>query len=170
MRLPFARRGGKAVPAAVLLTLLATGCDRGGHPGQLGQAAPDFTLNDGRQLVDLRALRGKVVLLNFWATWCAPCIVEMPSLETLQGDVPQVKIVAIAFDEDAATYNDYLQRHPLPLLTVLDARGSASSAYGTFRPPESYIIDKNGVIRRKFIGPQDWTSPEIEDSLRKLAG
>lgn len=170
MKIPLRSVGKPAAFGALLLTLLGTGCDRGEHPGQLGNPAPAFALNDGHNAVDLHSLRGQVVLLNFWATWCAPCIVEMSSLEALQADLPQVKIVAVAFDEDAATYNTYLLRHPLPLFTVLDATQSVSSAYGTFRPPESYLIDKKGVIRRKFIGAQDWTSPEIEDTLRKLAG
>ena len=155
---------------ALLLPLLAAGCDRGTHPGQLGQTAPEFALNDGVQAVDLRAMRGQVVLLNFWATWCAPCIAEMPSLEAMQRALPQVKVLAVDTEDDATNYRAYLQRRPIPLLTVYDAGSRSNALYGTFRFPESYLIDKNGVIRRKFIGPQDWTSPEILDSLRKLAG
>ncbi len=165
-KVPTIARGG----ALLLLTaLVATGCDRGDRPDQLGRPAPQIALNDGQHTVNLHDLRGHVVLLNFWASWCAPCIAEMPSLEQLQLDVPQVKIVLIAFDEDPATYAAYLQRHPLPLLSVLDTAGVAHTRFGTFRPPESYLLDKTGTIRRKFIGAQDWTSPEIEDSLRKLA-
>lgn len=156
--------------AALLLPLLAAGCDRGSHPGQLGQVAPQFALNDGVQSVDLKAFRGQVVLLNFWATWCAPCITELPSLEAMQQALPQVKVVAVDTEDDATNYRAYLQRRPIPLLTVYDAGSRSNALYGTFRFPESYLIDKNGVIRRKFIGPQDWTSPEIMDSMRKLAG
>ncbi len=152
------------------LTALATGCDRGDHPGQLDKKAPLFALNDGQHAVNLEQLRGQVVVLNFWATWCAPCIEELPSLEALQQALPQVKIVAVATDEDAASYQEFLQRRPVPLLTVFDASQTSNLKYGTFRFPETYIIDKQGLIRRKFIGPQDWTSPEIVDELRKLAG
>ncbi len=159
----------RAVCAAALLALLATGCDRGDHPGQLGRSAPEFTLNDGQHAVDLQALRGQVVLLNFWATWCAPCIAEMPSLEAMQQELPQVKVVAVDTDDDIANYRTYLQRRPVPFLTVFDAAGRSNLMYGTFRFPESYLIDKHGVIRRKFISSQDWTSPEIEDFMRKLA-
>ena len=149
---------------------LAAGCDRGSQPSQLGRQAPLFALDDGQHTVNLGKLRGQVVVLNFWATWCAPCIEELPSLEELQQQVPKVKVVAVATDEDAASYQAFLVRRPIPLLTVFDASQSSNVKYGTFRFPETYIIDKQGVIRRKFIGPQDWTSPEIVDELRKLAG
>ena len=175
MRLAFRHARHRTVrrgAAALLLALaaLAGGCDRGDHPVQLGIPAPEFALNDGQHAVDLHQLRGQVVLLNFWATWCAPCIEELPSLEALQGVMPQVKVVAVATDEDAASYQAFVQRRDIPLLTVFDASQSSNVKYGTFRFPESYLIDKQGVIRRKFIGPQDWTSPEIVEELRKLAG
>jgi len=154
---------------AAVTMLSATGCDRNEHPGQLGQAAPTFSLNDGQQSVDLAKLRGHVVLLNFWATWCAPCLQEIPSLEAMQQELPQVQVVAVAFDDEPEAYQRFLKRRPLQLLTVFDSTQKSNTLYGTFRPPESYIIDKTGVIRRKFIGPQDWTSPEIVDFLKKLA-
>lgn len=155
---------------AGLLLLAAAGCDRGTRPEQLGRPAPMIAVNDGQHAVDLRSLRGHVVLLNFWASWCAPCIAEMPGLAALQQQVPEVRVVGVAFDEDAASYQSYLARRPVPFLTVLDEKGTAHASFGTFRPPETYVIDKQGVIRRKFIGAQDWTSPEIVTSLRKLAG
>lgn len=157
--------------AAALLALLslAAGCDRGDRPQQLGQPAPAVAITDGQQSLNLQNLRGHVVLLNFWASWCAPCIAEMPSLIALQQQLPEVKVVAVAFDQDQASYQSYLRLHPLPLITVLDVDGKAHISFGTFRPPETYIIDKTGTIRRKFIGAQDWTSPEIIASLRKLA-
>ena len=167
----------RRLPAATTVALLAalsiacaTGCDRGGYPNQLGRPAPVFAINDGQHAVNLRDLRGQVVLLNFWATWCAPCIEELPSLELLQQQLPQVKVVAVATDEDAASYQAFLARRPIPLLTVFDAAQRSNTLYGTYRFPETYVIDKQGMIRRKYIGPQDWTSPEIVDALRKLAG
>ncbi len=155
---------------ALVACLAGSGCDRGDRPEQLGRAAPLFALNDGQQAVDLRALRGQVVVLNFWASWCAPCLAEMPSLEALQAQLPAIKVVGVAFDEDASTYQSYLARHPVSFPSVLDAAGTAHASYGTFRPPETYVLDKKGIIRRKFIGAQDWTSPEIVNSLRQLAG
>jgi len=154
---------------AALLAMLPMGCDRGDKPGQIGKAAPVFALDDGQRTVDIAKLRGHVVVLNFWATWCAPCIEEMPSLELLQKELPQVDVVAVASTEDFSEYETYLSRRPVSLLTVFDSQSKSNALYGSFRFPETYIIDKNGVVRRKLIGPQDFTSPEIVDYLKKLA-
>ena len=124
---------------------------------------------DGEHTVDLRALRGKVVVLNFWASWCPPCLAELPGLEGLQRDLPQIALVGVSFDTDHAAYSRFVLRHSIHFTTVNDTAGGANALYGSFRPPETYVIDKSGIVRRKFIGPQDWTSPEIEDFLRKLA-
>jgi cytochrome c biogenesis protein CcmG/thiol:disulfide interchange protein DsbE len=148
---------------------LGVGCDRGTHPGQIGKAAPVFAVSDGLQSVDLAKLRGRVVVLNFWASWCAPCIEEMPSLEALQQQMPQVQVVLVASDETFTEYQTYLQRRPLKLLTVFDEKQASNALYGSFRYPETYIIDKQGVVRRKLIGPQDFSSPEIVNQLKKLA-
>ena len=145
------------------------GCDRGDHPGQVGRPAPLFAVSDGRQSVDLAKLRGHVVVLNFWATWCAPCIEELPSLEQMQQQLPQVKVVAMASDEPLDDYRAFLARRPVSLLTVFDAGQSSNALYGSFRYPESYVIDKSGIVRRKLVGPQDWMSPELVEYLRKLA-
>ncbi len=158
-----------ALGTALLFAGGVGGCDRGDHPEQLGRIAPLIAVNDGQHAMKLHDLRGQVVVLNFWASWCAPCIAEMPSLEALQQQVPEVKVVGVAFDEDPATYSAYLARHPVSFLSVLDEAGTAHASFGTFRPPETYVIDKAGVIRRKFIGAQDWTSPEIVATLRRLA-
>lgn len=155
--------------AAALLTLLPlTACDRGTRPDQLGSPAPAVAINDGQQSFNLRDFRGHVVLLNFWATWCGPCLVEMPGLEALQQQLPELKVVGVAFNEDNSTYQAYLARHPVHFFSILDTTGAAHTSFGTFRPPETYVIDKNGTIRRKFIGTQDWTSPEIVNTLQKL--
>ncbi len=146
-----------------------SGCDRGDHPGQVGRPAPLFAVSDGQRSVDLGKLRGRVVVLNFWATWCAPCIEELPSLEQMQQQLPQVQVVAVASDEPFDNYQAFLARRPVSLLTVFDATQSSNALYGSFRYPETYVIDKSGVVRRKLIGPQDWTSPEIVEYLRKLA-
>ncbi len=154
---------------AALLALALTGCDRGSHPEQIGTRAPMFTVNDGEHAVDLNKFRGHVVILNFWASWCAPCLEELPSLEELQRDLPQVQIVAVSTDDDAAAYERFLKEHSVSLLTVRDAEQRSNAMYGTFRYPETYVIDQRGIIRRKFIGPQEWTSPEIVNYLRRLA-
>ncbi len=148
--------------------LLTAGCDRGQHPGQIGSVAPTFSVSDGLQIADLSKLRGKVVVLNFWATWCAPCIEELPSLMELQRRMPNVAIVAISTDEDTAAYKRFLSEHSIQLRTINDSTQKVNPMYGTFRYPETYVIDRKGVLRRKFIGPQTWTSPEIMEYLAKL--
>src|ERR1700677_273756 len=97
--------------AMVVLLAAGAGCDRGSHPDQIGKPAPQFAVSDGQESVDLAALRGHVVLLNFWATWCAPCIQELPALEQMQRDLPQVNVVTVSTDEDEATYRSFLTRY-----------------------------------------------------------
>jgi len=158
----------KGFTGTLATILLFTGCDRGGHPGQVGTPAPGFTVTDSSHTVRLADYRGKVVVLNFWASWCAPCLEEFPSLIQLQRDMPQVVVLAVSFNDEEAAYRTYVAENHIDLLTVYDATQRSNRAYGTTRPPETYIIDRNGVIRRKFIGPQDWTSPEIITYLNKL--
>jgi thiol-disulfide isomerase/thioredoxin len=153
----------------LLLCLIATGCDRDSRPHQLGRPAPLFSLNDGQHAVDLAKFRGKVVVLNFWASWCAPCIEEMPALVALQHELPQIQVVAVASDEDFAQYQTYIAQRHIDLTTVFDQSQKSNALYGSFRFPETYIIDKQGVIRRKLIGAQDFTSPDFIAYLKKLA-
>lgn len=153
-----------------LALLLGTGCDRGSHPGQIGQPAPDFTVNDPGKTVKLDQYKGKVVVLNFWASWCPPCLEEFPSLIALQKQMPGIVVLAVSFDTDPQAYRDYVRENHIDLNTVLDRSQKSNLAYGTTRPPETYIIDRDGVIRRKFIGAQDWTNPEIVDYLKRLEG
>jgi len=146
----------------------APACDRGAHPAQTGQVAPDFNVADGVTRIHLADYRGKVVLLNFWATWCQPCIVEMPSLLDLHHDLPDVAVLAVSIDEDPGAYTRFIQRHNVDLTTVRDPGQSAAKLYHTEMWPETYIIDRKGVIRRKFIGAQDWSSPEVRAFLKGL--
>jgi peroxiredoxin len=153
----------------VALLLLAAGCDRGSHPRQTGRAAPDFTVTDGNRTVHLADYRGKIVVLNFWASWCIYCAAEWPSLEQLQQQIPDLVVLAVAFDSTPDDYRQYVTDNHLHNMTVvLDPTGKSNTAFGTTRPPESYIIDQHGIIRRKFIGAQDWASPEILEYLRRL--
>jgi thiol-disulfide isomerase/thioredoxin len=158
----------RPISIAIALLFILTGCDRGQHPEQINTPAPKFSISDGHTSADLSHLRGKVVVLNFWATWCAPCIEELPSLMDLQRRMPQVAVVAISTDEDHAAYDRFLSDHNIQLTTIWDGKQTVNPLYGTFRYPETYVIDRKGNLRRKFIGPQIWTSPEIIDYLSKL--
>jgi cytochrome c biogenesis protein CcmG/thiol:disulfide interchange protein DsbE len=155
----------------LLLTLCAlslTACDRGKHPAQEIRCAPEFTLIDEGRSVDLAQLRGRTVVLNFWATWCVPCVAELPSLLALQHRFPQIVVLAISQDDDAAVYRQFLVDNHVDLLTLRDPSARIPQIYGTVRIPETYIIDRKGILRRKFVNAQDWTSPEIVDYLGKL--
>ena len=149
-------------------SLLVAGCDRGGHPGNIDKPAPQFVMGDGTRTVDLSKLRGRVVVLNLWATWCAPCIEELPSLLALQKQMPELAIVAVSMDQDPDVYKRFLVDHHVDLLTVRDEDQKVNALYGTVQIPETYIIDKQGVLRRKFIGAQVWTSPEITSYLARM--
>lgn len=135
----------------------------------IGSKAQDFTVKDADRTVSLHDYRGRIVLLNFWASWCAPCIEEMPSLVQLQRRMgPKVTVVAVSIDEDEAAYHKFLRDHNVDLLTVRDPAKRTPEMYGTTGWPETFVIDPNGTIRRKFIGAVNWTSPEILDYLNKL--
>jgi cytochrome c biogenesis protein CcmG/thiol:disulfide interchange protein DsbE len=153
-----------------LLTLIFAGCYSGTRPPRIGTVAPDFTVQDSGNQVTLSQLRGKIVVLNFWATWCAPCVEEVPSLVQLQQKMRTkgVIVLAVSVDEDGSAYRDFLQKHNVDLLTIRDATQKSNALYGTFKFPETYIIDRNGTMRRKFIGAVDWSEPEIVDFLSKL--
>ena len=162
-----------AVTAMTACALLACSvflgaCDRGAHPARIGAAAPEFHVSDGVQSVDLAKLRGHVVLLNFWQTSCVPCVEEIPSLQRLQRQMPQVTVVAISNDEDAGAYRSFLETYPVAFLTVRDPSSRIPTMYGTVKVPETYVIDRQGIVRRKFVSAQQWTSPEIVDYLSRL--
>jgi thiol-disulfide isomerase/thioredoxin len=152
----------------VLAGVLVAGCDRGSHPENLGKPAPQFVVDDETKSVDLRKLRGKVVILNLWASYCAPCIEELPSLLALQRRMPDLVIVAVSIDQDPVVYHRFLARNHVDLVTVRDADQRVNALYGTAQIPETYVIDRQGILRRKFVSAQDWTSPEIMGYLARL--
>ncbi len=151
-----------------IVALLATGCDRGNHPQSLAKPAPQFTISDGAESVDLAKLHGRIVVLNLWATWCAPCVQELPSLLELHKQQPNLAIVGVAMDQSDDVYRRFLTDHHVEITTVRDADGRINELYGTAQIPETYIIDKNGLLRRKFVNAQNWTSPEITSYLAHL--
>jgi thiol-disulfide isomerase/thioredoxin len=146
----------------------ATACNRGARPAQAGKAAPDFTVSDGATSVHLASYRGRVVLLNFWASWCGPCIEEVPSLLQLHHDMPGLAIVAISIDDDPDAYAHFVASRHIDFTTVRDPTQFTPRLFHTDMWPETYVIDRNGFIRRKFVGAQDWSSPEIRAYLKSL--
>lgn len=156
--------------AAILGLLMLSACYGGSRPPRIGSNAPEFTVQDSERKVALSQFHGQIVVLNFWATYCAPCIEEVPSLVEMQRRMKAkgVTVLAVSIDEDEGAYRRFVKDHNVNLLTVRDPEQKSNSLYGTSKIPETYIIDRNGVMRRKFIGAVDWTEPEITDFLSKL--
>lgn len=153
-----------------LALAFASGCYDRSRPTHIGRAAKDFSLQDADRSVTLNQFRGQVVILNFWASWCEPCVEELPSLMSLQERVRKngVTVLGISIDVDDAAYHRFLNQRQVNFLTVRDPDQKIAAMYGTSGWPETYIIDRQGVMRRKFIGPVDWNSPEVMRFLSDL--
>lgn len=158
-----------SITAALILCVLS-GCYNSSRPPRIGSAAPDFTVHDSDHTVTLSQLKGQVVVLNFWATWCAPCVEEVPSLVQMQERMKAkgITVLAVSVDVDDSNYRRFVRDHSVNLLTVRDADQKSNALYGTFKFPETYVIDRKGVVRRKFIGAVDWTEPDVIEYLGKL--
>ena len=139
---------------------------------EAGLPAPDFTLPRlNGNTVSLADYRGKVVLLNIWATWCPPCVEEMPSMETLYTSLKgkDFEILAVSIDSTGAkVVAPFMRKHKLSFPALVDPKGTIKSLYGTTGVPESFIIDKKGVIHQKIIGPRNWAAPEVVRFFRNL--
>jgi len=137
---------------------------RQGESSLAGKTAEDInlTLADG-QSTALSKYKGKVVVLNFWATWCPPCVEETPALIQLQQRIASRNgvVLGVSVDEDDSAYRAFLQQHGINYPTSRDASKRSAVDYGTVMYPETYIIGRDGKILRKIIGPQDWNSPEM---------
>jgi cytochrome c biogenesis protein CcmG/thiol:disulfide interchange protein DsbE len=135
----------------------------------IGSPAPDFTIQDSERTVSLHDFRGKTVVLNFWASNCPPCVEETPSLIQMQKLMgPKVVVLAVDVRDTDEGYHKFLARYHVDLLTVRDAQDKSADLYGTTGQPETFIIDSTGVLRRKLVGPMDWTSPEMIEYLKTL--
>lgn len=141
--------------------LCVSGCDRGSLPRHIGTTAPAFTIHDGSQTLRLSQYRGQVVLLNFWASWCAPCVDEIPSLLALHHRLPQVVILGVSADEDPDAYRNFLLEYHVDFPTIREPSLATQHRYGTMQIPETYVIDRQGNLVRKFVSSQDWMSPDI---------
>lgn len=137
-----------------------------------GSLAPEWGLKEERgSFRKLSDYRGKVVLLNFWATWCPPCRAEMPSLGRLQSSFKKdgFQIIAISVDEEGwGGIQSFLKVVPVNFPIFWDERAEASEAYGVSRLPESFLIDQKGVLVRRYRGPRDWDAPEIIREIEAL--
>ena len=124
-------------------------------------------------MVSLSDYKGHVVLVNIWATWCPPCIDEMPSMEALykifKGE--NFEILAISFDAMGTNaVAPFMKKHSLSFPALLDPAGTIKTVYQTTGVPESFIINKQGILVEKIIGPRNWAAPEVVRYFRDLIG
>jgi len=154
----------------ILLVLgsIATSCQS--EAPEVGKQAPDFQLNtlDG-QSVSLSTLKGKPVLINFWATWCGPCAYEMPYLQQVYDDWRGKGLVLLAINvrESPSRITEFMQTQGLSFPVLLDNDGNVTQQYGILGIPTSFFIDKEGIIQGIKVGPFQ-SKAEIESSLSKL--
>ena len=163
--------GGLAFTAALaVLYIFAMPTYRQGEPSIAGRRAADFEFQMDGQTARLADLRGKVVVLDFWASWCPPCVEETPSLNALHQRIAGRGglVLGISQDEDRDAYDRFLREQQVVFPTYRDATQKIAATYGTAIFPESYLISRDGRIARKIVGPQDWASPELTSTIDTL--
>ncbi|GAB4346725.1 MAG: TlpA disulfide reductase family protein [Desulfobulbaceae bacterium] len=169
----------KTISILSLLLFLSTpwflpGCSR--EPSEpkvkaaVGQPAPDFVLTDlqGKDW-KLSDLRGNVVFVNFWATWCPPCIQEMPSMERLNAKMEgrPFKMLAVLYRDRPEMAQSLINKTGYGFTVLIDADGSTAKQYGLTGVPETFIVDPNGILKEKFIGPYDWDSERAHQVIEQ---
>jgi len=164
---------GRIVAVLLLALFITFGCTKKDEqPAVEGKPAPDFTLKDlSGKPVQLSSLKGKVVLVNFWATWCPPCREEIPSLvkmnQAMQGKPFQ--LLAISIDEGGKDkVAEFFIKSGAVLPTLLDTDSSVAKRYGTTGVPETFVVDTKGIIVKKVIGGLDWSEPSVLAALEDL--
>lgn len=147
-----------------LTMIVSICCSSGPGPAVQGEAAPEFAFKDqsGKER-SLSGLRGKVVLVNFWATWCPPCRDELPSMQQLQRRMVNkpFEMLALSVDDSWESVNRFMKENGFTVPVYADFDKRISTLYGTHMWPETYIVDKKGKIAYKVIGAKDWTSSEV---------
>ncbi len=137
-----------------------------------GLLAPELTVSDpSGKLGGLSELQESVVVVNFWATWCPPCREEMPSLQTLYNqfrDRKGFRLVTVLYREDYQKAMAYLKESNYDLPVTVDSNEKTARSYGVTGVPETYIVDKKGILRKKIIGPVDWSSPQAVSFISDL--
>jgi len=147
--------------AAVVLSLRHGGRKK---PSVVGLYAPDFRVKDmaGKTFTSAD-FKGKVVFVNFWASWCTPCKEEMPTVNALYDQMKDNKdfvMITILYNDSPVNGLGYMKSKGYDFPVYTDVGGSSASDFGVTGVPETYVIDKSGILQKKVIGPDDWTSPE----------
>jgi cytochrome c biogenesis protein CcmG/thiol:disulfide interchange protein DsbE len=138
---------------------------------EVGDSAPDFSVTaDNGRTVSLNNFGGKVLVLNFWATWCATCMEELPSLDEFQRDFASsgVVVLGVSVDKDEKAYKRFLSRVNVAFLTARDPDNKVNAEYGTFKFPETYIINRDGKVLSKIISATNWTDDKMMNYVKSL--
>lgn len=159
--------------AGVLLGILITGEDSKRPPVAIHSTAPEFTIIDSASGAGFSSadFKGKVIFVNFWASWCPPCKEEMPSMEALYREFSNhenFRMITILYKDDPTDALSYLKTNRYTFPVYLDREGISAKNFGVTGVPETYIIDKGGILREKIIGPADWNSPDARNAVRSL--
>jgi cytochrome c biogenesis protein CcmG, thiol:disulfide interchange protein DsbE len=136
-----------------------------------GDRAPDFSIKaDNGRTVTAHDFGGRLLILNFWASWCPPCVSEAPSLNQLQRALgPQgVVVLGVSEDKDPQAYKDFLAKFNVSFLTARDPTQDTKSRYGTIQIPETYLIDHNGKVVEKVVSDTDWSSDRMIEHVKSL--
>jgi len=138
----------------------------------VGSMPHDFELIDPNQnSTRLSELRGSVVFINFWATWCTSCIEEMPSIERMSRNLSEnssFKVVTILYKDNLNRALGFMEQNGFTFPVYLNPDESASKIFGITGIPETFIIDKHGLLRKKVIGPAEWDSPRALEFIQTL--
>ena len=158
------------IGAAAVLYVFAAPSYRQGEASLAGRRAPDFAFTLEGQTKHLSDLHGQVVVLNFWASWCPPCVEETPSLNELQETIaPQGgTVLGISVDQDPSAYEKFLQEAQVTFPTFDDTSGKTPGIYGTSMYPETYVINRDGDIARKIVGPQNFQDPAVIETIEAV--
>ncbi len=141
------------------------------HVTTVGDTAPEFrVLTERGKTMTPRDFGGKLLVLNFWASWCPPCVEETPSLNAFaeEAKAKGIIVLGVSIDRNETAYKKFLAQHKIGFDTSFDPEADVSTAYGTFQFPETYIIDKSGKVVEKIISNQNFMDPEFMDRLTKM--
>jgi peroxiredoxin len=138
---------------------------------KVGDTAPAFSVKteNGKTLTQTN-FGGKLLVLNFWASWCQPCVQEVPSLDAFQKEfAPQgVVVLGVSVDKNPELYNRFREQFNVSFETSRDPEWDLAAKYGTFQLPETYIISQDGKVVQKVIAAQNWMDAKFLESVRKL--
>src|SRR5208337_2657966 len=166
-----------AVKAAVLVVILGGTAyfalrQRQARPLAIGDSALDFSVPAFPSgSLHLESYHGQIVVLNFWATWCPPCVEETPSLEQFAEKMRDrgVIVVSVSVDEDQKALQDFIQKNHISYPVGRDPDRALAARYGTYQFPETYILDRRGLIAEKVANAIDWDDPRIQNFVLDLA-